>query len=256
MNSLQLTRKLTHFFTTGIAFMSFAVASNAQVKTESNTIHGPATKTISIDRGVVVFASGCDLVLKKEDGTIMHLPNVSEKATADGKQLALDDLKPGMKLERTITTTSTPRTVTTIQTVNGKVWHVNPPRYVILTLDDGTNHQFDLPSDHKVIVDGKVVDAWHLKKGMKISATRVIESPGTVVAQQTELTGTTPMTASLPADEPVFFALFVPGPARTTVAEATPAALPETGSFLPLIGLVGMLALGSSLGLRAARATV
>jgi hypothetical protein len=255
MNSLQLSRKLTHIFTAGIAFMSFAVATNAQVKTQSNTIHGPATKTISVDRGEVVYASGSDLVLKKEDGTIMHLSNVSESATVDGKEVALDNLKPGMKLERTITTTSTPRTITTIETVNGKVWHVNPPRYVILTLDDGTNHQFDLPSDHKVIVDGKVVDAWHLKKGMKISATRVIEAPSNVVAQQSELTGAAPTAASLPANEPVFFALLLPRPERATVAEATPAELPETGSSLPLIGLLGLLALGSSLGLRASRTT-
>ena len=253
MNSRQLTRKLTQLFTAGFAFMSFAVAGNAQVKTQSNTVHGPATKTISVDRGEVVYASGSDLVLKKEDGAILHLPNVSDKATVNGKELAIDELKPGMRLERTITTTSTPRTVTTVQTVIGKVWHVNPPRFVILTLDDGTNHQFDLPNDHKVIVDGKVVDAWHLKKGMKISATRVIESPGIVVAQQTKLTALAPTTPSLPANEPVFFALLLPKPAPSTIAEATPTALPETGSLLPLIGLLGMLALGSSLGLRAAR---
>jgi hypothetical protein len=36
MNSLQLTRKLNHLVMAGIACMSFAVAMNAQVKTESN----------------------------------------------------------------------------------------------------------------------------------------------------------------------------------------------------------------------------
>src|SRR5580693_5124999 len=233
--------------------MSFAVAGNTQVKTQSNTVHGPATKTISVDRGEVVYASGSDLVLKKEDGAILHLPNVSDKATVNGKELAIDELKPGMRLERTITTTSTPRTVTTVQTVIGKVWHVNPPRFVILTLDDGTNHQFDLPNDHKVIVDGKVVDAWHLKKGMKISATRVIESPGIVVAQQTRLTATSPAPAALAANEPVFFTMFVRAPEPRTVAEAIPPSLPETGSPLPLVGLAGLLAFGSFLGLRAVR---
>jgi hypothetical protein len=256
MNSLQLTRKLNHLVMAGIACMSFAVAMNAQVKTESNTTHGPATKSVSVDRGEVVYASGSDLVLKKDDGTIVHFANVSETATVDGKQVAIDDLEPGMKLERTITTTTTPHTVTTVQTVTGKVWHVNPPHFVILTLEDGTNHKFDLPNDHKVFVDGRLVDAWALKKGMRISATRVTEAPGTVVAQQTDLTGRTPAPIALAANEPIWFAMFVTAPARPTVAEALPASLPETGSSLPLVGLLGVLALGSFVGLRAIRVTV
>jgi hypothetical protein len=256
MNSLQLTRKLNHLVMAGIACMSFAVAMNAQVKTESNITHGPATKSVIVDRGEVVYASGGDLVLKKDDGTIVHFANVSDTATVDGKQVAVDDLEPGMKLERTITTTTTPRTVTTVQTVTGKVWHVNPPHFVILTLEDGTNHKFDLPNDHKVFVDGRLVDAWALKKGMRISASRVIEAPGTMVAQQTNLTGRAPAPIALAANEPIFFAMFVTAPARPTVAEALPASLPETGSSLPLVGLLGVLALGSFVGLRAIRVTV
>lgn len=251
MNSLQLTRKLTHFVAAGIALMSLAATTNAQVKTESTTIHEPATKTVSVDRGEVVYASGSDLVLKKDDGTVVHFANVSDTATVDGKQVAIDDLEAGMKLERTITTTTTPHKVTTVQTVTGKIWHVSPPHFVILTLEDGTNHKFDLPNDHKVLVDGRIVDAWALKKGMKISATRVVEAPGTVVSQQTKLTGTAPI--AFAANEPVFFTFFATAPARATLAEAIPASLPETGSSLPLVGLLGVLALASFLGLRAVR---
>ncbi len=251
MNSLHMTRKLNRLVMAGIAFMSFVAATNAQVKTESTTIHEPATKTVSVDRGEVVYASGSDLVLKKDDGTVVHFANVSDTATVDGKQVAIDDLEAGMKLERTITTTTTPHKVTTVQTVTGKIWHVSPPHFVILTLEDGTNHKFDLPNDHKVLVDGRIVDAWALKKGMKISATRVVEAPGTVVSQQTKLTGTAPI--AFAANEPVFFTFFATAPARATLAEAIPASLPETGSSLPLVGLLGVLALASFLGLRAVR---
>jgi hypothetical protein len=253
MNSLQLTRKLTHLVATGIACISFSLAMNAQIKTETSTTHGPATEVVSVDRGEVVYASGSDLVLRKDNGTIVHFAGVIDAATVDGKQVAIDALEPGMKLERTITTTTTPHTVKTVESVTGKVWHVSPPRFVILTLDDGTNHKFDLPNDHKVMVDGKVVDAWHLKKGMKISATRVIETPGNVVSQQTRLTATSPAPAALAANEPVFFTMFVRAPEPRTVAEAIPPSLPETGSPLPLVGLAGLLAFGSFLGLRAVR---
>lgn len=255
MNSLQLARKLNRLVMAGIACVSFALVVNAQVRTETNTIHKLATKTISVDRGEVVYASGSDLVLKKDDGSIVHFANVTDTATVDGERVAIDALEPGMKLERTISTTTTPHTVTTVQSVTGKVWHVSPPHFVILTLEDGTNHKFDLPNDHKVFVDGRLVDAWSLKKGMKISATRVIEAPGIAVAQQTKLTGTAPAPIALAANEPIFFTMLVTAPARPTVAEATPASLPETGSSLPLIGLLGVLALGSFVGLRAIRAT-
>jgi hypothetical protein len=135
------------------------------------------------------------------------------------------------------------------------VWHVSPPRYLILTLEDGTNHRFDLPNDHKVLVDGRLVDAWHLRKGMKVTATRVIEAPGNIVEQQTELAGTKPAPITVAANEPISFTMFVgaPRPQLTTVAEAIPETLPETGSSLPLLGLLGTLALGSFFGLRAIR---
>ena len=71
-------------------------------------------------------------------------PTVS-RATVDGKQLSIHDLKPGMKLQRTITTTTTPMTITTVQTVKGKVWAINPPLSIILTLEDGKNQQFKIP---------------------------------------------------------------------------------------------------------------
>jgi LPXTG-motif cell wall-anchored protein len=81
-----------------------------------------------------------------------------------------------------------------------------------------------------------------------------------MVAQQTNLTGRAPAPIALAANEPIFFAMFVTAPARPTVAEAVaealPASLPETGSSLPLVGLLGVLALGSFVGLRAIRVTV
>jgi len=42
-------------------------------------------------------------------------------------------------------------------------------------------------------------------------------------------------------------------PAQTASAEPAPAALPKTGSLLPLIGFVGMLSLAGSGGLRMLR---
>ncbi|MGC2198432.1 MAG: hypothetical protein WA628_27420, partial [Terriglobales bacterium] len=122
----------------GLVFLVCAVALNAQVQTESTTTHGDAAHATTVERAEVVMVDGNDLIVKMEDGQIRHFANVSESARVDvdGQQLGIHDLKPGMKLQRTITTTTTPRTITTVQSVTGKVWHVNAPNSVILTLED------------------------------------------------------------------------------------------------------------------------
>src|SRR5579862_5792325 len=89
----------------GIICIVFAGLSIAQVQTEKNTTVGPASKDVTVERGEVVLVNGNDLVVKMEDGTIRHIYNVPESArvTVDGRQLGIHDLKPGMKLQRTIT---------------------------------------------------------------------------------------------------------------------------------------------------------
>jgi hypothetical protein len=227
---------------------------NAQVQTETSTTAEKGTVATQVESGEVVTVSGNDLVVKMADGTIRHFANVPEsaRATVDGQQMGIHDLKPGMKLQRTITTTTTPKTITTVQSVTGKVWHVSPPNSVILTLEDGKNQKFKIPKNQKFNIDGQMVDAWGLKKGMKIAATRVVEVPVTEVAQSRTVTGEMPPPPPPPpADVPVLVVEEVVVPVE--VAQAAPAELPKTASSLPLIGLLGLLSLASSLGLRAAR---
>jgi LPXTG-motif cell wall-anchored protein len=237
-----------------VGAVSFACLVNmsAQVQTQTTTTTHQASVETKVDRAEVVHVSGNDLVVKMEDGTIRHIPNVPESArvTVDGQQLGIHDLKVGMKLQRTITTTTTPKTITTVQSVSGKVWHVNPPSSVILTLQDGKNQQFKIPKDQKFNVDGQMVDAWGLKKGMNISATKVVEVPVTEVEQQRQLTGSMPPPPPAPpADEPILIASAEPMPAPA----AAPEKLPKTGSELPLVGLLGLFSLLSGLSLRAFR---
>jgi LPXTG-motif cell wall-anchored protein len=241
-------------FVVGAVCLAFTSSMSAQVQTKTTTTSDTATVDNHVESGEVVTVSGNDLVVKMADGTIRHVANVPDSArvTVDGQELGIHDLKPGMKLQRTITTTTTPKIITTVQSVTGKVWFVSPPNSVILTLVDGKNQQFKIPKNQKFNVDGQMVDAWGLKRGMKISATKVVEVPVTEVAVNKTVTGEMPPPPPPPPpDVPVLVVeeLVVP----VEVAQAAPAELPHTGSQLPLVGLLGLLLLASSLGLQLVR---
>jgi LPXTG-motif cell wall-anchored protein len=244
----------------GVMFLVFALGISAQVETTQTTTTGHPTQQVSVERAEVVHVSGNDLVVKMEDGTIRHIANVPESARVDvdGQELGIHDLKPGMKLQRTITTTTTPKTITTTQTVTGKIWNVQPPNSVILTLEDGKNQRFTIPKGQTFNVNGREVDAWHLRKGMTVSATKVTEQPATVVEKQRQLTGSMPPPPPAPAaDQPILVAVIVPvaTPAaeQEPAQEAAPQQLPKTGSELPLLALLGCLSLAGAAGSRLLR---
>jgi len=237
----------------------FAAVTSAQVETQTTTTTEPGSKAVKVEKGEVVYVSGNDLVVKAEDGTLRHFNNVPESArvTVDGQQLSIHDLKPGMKLQRTITTTTTPRTVTTTKSVTGTVWHVTPPLTVILTMEDGKNQQFTIPKGQKFNVDGQMVDAFGLKKGMKISATKVVEVPETIVTQNRKVTGTMPPPPPPPpADQPVLIVVVnepAPAPVASAAAEPTPAALPKTASSIPLLAVLGLCFIAMAFGVKLLR---
>ena len=110
----------------GALCMAFALPSAAQVQTSKTAIHGEPTHSVQVERGEVVYVSGNDVMIRGEDGELRNFNNVPDSATVnvDGQQLNVHQIKPGMKIEKQTITTTTPRVVTTVQTVTGRVWHV------------------------------------------------------------------------------------------------------------------------------------
>jgi len=244
----------------GMVFLASSAAINAQVQTDTSTTTQGSNKQVKVEKGTVVMVSGNDLWVKDDAGQIRHFPNVPESAriSVNGQQLGIHDLKPGMTIERTTITTTTEKLVTTTQTVTGKVWHVNPPLSVILTLEDNTNQEFKIPKGQKFNVNGQMTDAFGLRKGMIINATKIVEVPETQVTQKRILAGQMPPPPPPAPDQPVLIAVLVPVPVPAPAPEAAPApaptpSLPKTGSSLPLIGLLGLLLIGVSFGLRSFR---
>jgi RNase P/RNase MRP subunit p29 len=256
MISIRFSRKRLNGPLGGVALcLVLSLPAVAQVQTQKSETHGPATKEVKVERGEIVYVSGNSVVVKMEDGTLRHFDNVpdSTTVTVDGKQLNVHQLQVGMKVEKQTITTTTPKTITTVKTVTGTVWHITPPLTVILTLENGQNQEFKIPKGQKFNVDGQMVDAFGLKKGMKVDAQKVVEEPEIVIAQEVKRTGSAPPAPPPPkADVPMLIVSSPPTPApaasvETAAAEPAPKKLPKTASNVPLVGLLGVLLCAVSL---------
>jgi len=239
----------------------------AQVKTTTSEQKGVAEKKVTVERGEVVYVSGNEVVVKMENGEVRHV-TVPDGATGtvDGKTVTVKDLKPGMKLQRTIVTTSTPKTVQTVRTGTGTVMAVQAPNYATVRFEDGEVQRYKIPKGTKFTIDGQQKTAFDLKPGMKITATRIVEAPVVEVSEQKAVTGTAPpppppppppdvpiIIAEAPKPAPAPAAEPAPAPAPAPAAEPAPTKLPKTGSMIPMVGLMGLLFSGASFGLRLLR---
>src|SRR4051812_32625200 len=263
----KIRRILTGLSTTAMVFtaVSATVMAQQMPKTTSEQTRGTASVITEKLNGTVVAVEGNDLLVRMSSGGFrtFNVPE-SRKFTIDGQDVSVHDLKPGTRLTATVTTTTTPVTERTTTVGTGKVWYVSG-NTVILTLPNNENKMYKVKEDYKFNVHGQPASVHDLRKGMVISAEKIVEEPRTEVAANTTVTGHAPpppkpVVAEAPAParhEPAptpVAAAPAPTPAPAEVAEAKlPAKLPKTGSELPLAGILGLLFVGAALVVRKAR---
>ena len=143
---MMTTRTWKHQLTmAAILCVASAGLAIAQVKSETTEKKGTPSVQATVERGEVVYVAGNELVVKMDTGEVRHFTvPAGATATVGGKAVTLKDLKPGMKLERTITTTTTPKTVTTVRTGSGEVVQAMPPSYVTVRFEDGTVERYKI----------------------------------------------------------------------------------------------------------------
>ena len=245
------------------------VAQGQMPQTRKEVIKGSATIKTERLRGTVEYVEGNTLLVRMTDGAIREF-NVPEirKFIIDGRERTVHDLKPGTKLSATVTTTMTPITERTTTIGTGKVWFVAAPT-VILTLPNGENRQYKVSDNYKFNIEGRAATVFELRKGMMVSAQKIVEEPRTEIASNTEVTGQAPpppvpqavvaqaTPAPAPRQEvaqarpvPAPSAARAPAPVEVAQAQPAPTRLPATGSNLPLLGLLGVLFTFGGLGLR------
>ncbi len=250
--------KKANLFGKGVGALVLVMAALGSAPAQDSTVtaiaHGQPSFDTQVKNAEIVYVEGNDLVLKLENGRVEHLvvPD-SDRFIIDGQEVSVHQLVPGTKLTQTITTTTTPRYVNSVRTIEGKVWHVAAPKSVILTLPDNQNQVFNVPNDAKFTIDGKEKTVFDLRKGMKIKATIITDQEHTIVENKKVAFGQAPQIA-LPHTTGVLLFLTPSQPQVTLASAEQPAdTLPETGSSLPLIGLLGTLALAMSVALGISR---
>ena len=249
LNSRQMSIFRAALCTLACALISAGVW--AQDISTTTVMKGPSTYETTVRSGTVIYVSGNELLVRMADGSAEHfVVSPSQTFMVDGKQMTIGDLKPGTHLAQTITTKTTPKTITTVRTIDGKVWHVNAPKTVILALPDGTNKQYNVPKDQVFIVNGRKETVFELKKGMNVSATVVSEEPVVEASTHRSVSGYTPKPvpkADVPDTVSTLLVESPQQPTETAAAEPAPTALPKTGSEWPLVGLLGLGSLGAGM---------
>ncbi len=252
-------------FSLAFALLAFLCAITVGIAAQDVT-HPSTTKTTGpsshavqqthVQNAEVIHVSGHEIVVELENGQF-ELLRLPEDFTflIDGKHLSVHELTPGTKLSQEIHTVTTPEEVTTLRTVNGKVWHVSAP-HVTLSFPDGVNKQYTVPDGTVFNVDGQEKSVFDLKKGMEISATVATVAPQQVVSTHTVVTGQTPRPRLAFVGPLLLVEPTVEAAAPTVTAaveEPTVQELPKTASLVPLAGLLGFLSLALYAGLRILR---
>ncbi len=214
----------------------------------AGTVAAQTTTSTEIRQGEVLAVYGSHLVVKTDTGETKEF-DVPEGFKFDhkGQMIGIEDLEPGMILTAAITTKTTPIVVETEDIKNGTVMHVTGRSAVIRNDDTGeTKRYLDIPTDFVFYVNGEPKTVWDLKKGMKVTAHIVSKTSEIVTEKDWDVAASDApraAAAAAPAPKPA------PAPTTTTTSYASSSTLPKTGSLLPLVGLVGLLALVAGLGL-------
>jgi LPXTG-motif cell wall-anchored protein len=200
---------------------------------------------IEIRNGTVLAVNGNRLTVRGPEGVREFLVPDDFRFDMDGRSLSVHDLKPGMPIMATITTTQTPIQMTSTEVKEGTVIHSIGSAFAV-RMADGQTRKFSAKDIEKrnivIYKDGKALSPYDLKKGDHISATIVTEeAPQILTTEQLEVFVQEP-----PRPKPVRVARVTTPPPPPPPA---PRQLPKTGSRLPWIAFGGLLSLAVGAGL-------
>jgi hypothetical protein len=190
---LRAASRTWRVFIVGAAALSLATFAAAQATQTKETVPGGAATVKTKQVKGELVAKGSNWLIAKDMAGNYKLYNVQpgKKAIIDGVAKGLDQLQIGTWLTSTATVTETPIVNRTTTITKGTVFWAAPTS-IIVTLENGENKQYDVPSDFKFDVEGKMLSAMELRQGMKVTGTKIVEEPVTVITHDVVVTGVAP----------------------------------------------------------------
>ena len=175
-------------------FAMFAMAAGLQAQTSTTTKEAGQTQvTTEQITGEVVLVDGNILLARMQPSGQYRMFNIqpTQQFMIDGKSKRLVDLTPGTFLTATAITTTQPVTIRTTTVTNGTVWYVQG-NYVIITVENGQQREYTVPDGFTFTAEGKSATVKELRKGMKISATKIVAEPTHEISKEIVITGQGP----------------------------------------------------------------
>jgi len=193
-----MTRKLGWLARFVVMFALGFTIAGASVAQTSATINARKFEVISVD--------GDQLVFRDERGTNTLIVPDGFRFTVDGKQLAVGDLKAGMKGTAVVTTTNTVTPVTITEIKKGVVVAIGPSSLIVKDDADGVRKRFTQAQLNdrgiKIVKDGRATHISDVKVGDELTAIIVSQGPPVVATEQdvqATLAQAAPATAAAPA---------------------------------------------------------
>ena len=246
-----MTRLITRVVLAVAMVCLTSVASMAQTTATS-------TETKSFE---IVAVDGNLLVVRLPEGTREITVPPDFRFTVNGQQLAVGQLKAGMKGTATITTKTTYTPVTVTEVKNGTVMQSTGTSIIVRT-DEGIKMFSQEELDKrgvKLMRDGKAAQLSQFRQGDQLTATIITSKPPRVMTEK-EVQATTTTAAAAAAKAPSAASSQAASKSASGSASAAPQAqsqtattLPKTATSWPFFGLVSVLSLALGLALTIAR---
>ena len=203
------------------------------------TVAMAQTTTYEIKQGTVLHVYGDNLVVKMSDGTVRDIEIPSDFLfEVDGRKLPVSQLKPGTKLTSTVAVTQTPHVVKTTEVREATV--VQRIGQTLIYRDKlGQIHKVTgIPKGFELYRNGKAVPIEALAGGDRVTAHIVRKEESIITEHEVKVAGSAPRARQAK-----------PAPVAMPAAPKPAPVLPKTGSSLPLVGLMGLVALAAGLGI-------
>ncbi len=153
------------------------------------------TTSYEVKNGTVIAVYNDQLVVKMANGETRGITvPAGFKFTVDGKQVGLDELKPGTELTAVIATTKTPQKVKTVQIKNSEV--VKVAGNVVWLKQDGKYKSYTVPEGFNLFMDGKKIRVDELRAGQKLTTEIVYTAEQALTDREVQVYGKAPVPPS------------------------------------------------------------